>query len=112
MRRMCCPRPYAAWLLSCSRPRSSRAALRLYRRATRPEMRVISSPDDYIAMVMVLLFLLTGLLSLLGWEPGIDRLLCHRRAVSGVRAVQQDPSLYLLPVRALLLRGRRLDAVA
>jgi nitrate reductase gamma subunit len=45
--------------------------LRLYRRASLPEMRVISSPDDYIAMGMVLLFLFTGLLSLLGWEPGI-----------------------------------------
>lgn len=45
--------------------------LRLYRRATLAEMRVISSPDDYIAMVMVLLFLFTGLLSLLGWEPGL-----------------------------------------
>lgn len=46
-------------------------SVRLYRRATRPEMRAISSPDDYIAIVMVLLFLLTGVLSLLGWEPGI-----------------------------------------
>ena len=45
--------------------------LRLYRRASLPEMRIISSPDDYIAMVMVLLFLFTGLLSLLDWEPGI-----------------------------------------
>jgi hypothetical protein len=45
--------------------------LRLYRRAALAEMRVISSPDDYIALVMVLLFLLTGLLSLLGWRPGI-----------------------------------------
>ncbi len=45
--------------------------IRLYRRAKLTEMRVISSPDDYIAMVMVLLFLFTGLLSLLGWEPGI-----------------------------------------
>jgi hypothetical protein len=44
--------------------------LRLYRRASLAEMRVISSPDDYIALVMVLLFLLTGLLSLLGWGPG------------------------------------------
>jgi hypothetical protein len=46
-------------------------ALRLYRRARLVEMRVISSPDDYIALVTVLLFLFTGLLSLLGWEPGI-----------------------------------------
>ena len=46
-------------------------SLRLYRRATLAEMRVISSPDDYIAMVMVLLFLLTGLLALLGWQAGI-----------------------------------------
>jgi nitrate reductase gamma subunit len=46
-------------------------SLRLYRRATRPEMRVISSPDDYVAMGMVLLFLLTGLLALLGWQAGI-----------------------------------------
>jgi nitrate reductase gamma subunit len=45
--------------------------LRLYRRASRPEMRVISSPDDYIALVMVLLFLFTGLLTLPGWEPAI-----------------------------------------
>ena len=44
--------------------------LRLYRRASRPEMRIISSPDDHIALGMVLLFLLTGLLSLLGWGPG------------------------------------------
>jgi len=44
--------------------------LRLYRRANRPEMRVISSPDDYIALAMVLLFLLTGTMSLLGWGPG------------------------------------------
>ena len=44
---------------------------RLYRRATRPEMRIISSPDDYIAMVMVLLFLSTGILALIGWKPGI-----------------------------------------
>jgi cbb3-type cytochrome oxidase subunit 3 len=44
---------------------------RLYRRAARPEMRIISSPDDYIAMSMVLLFLLTGMLALLGWQPGI-----------------------------------------
>jgi nitrate reductase gamma subunit len=34
-------------------------------------MRAISSPDDYIALALVLLFLLTGLLALLGWEPGI-----------------------------------------
>ncbi len=45
--------------------------LRLYRRASLAEMRIISSPDDYIAMIMVLLFLFTGLLTLLGWEPGI-----------------------------------------
>jgi nitrate reductase gamma subunit len=44
---------------------------RLYRRAKRPEMRVISSPDDYVAMVMVLLFLLTGMIAILGWQPGI-----------------------------------------
>jgi hypothetical protein len=44
--------------------------LRLYRRAVRPDMRVISTPDDYIALGMVLLFLLAGLLSLLGWRPG------------------------------------------
>jgi hypothetical protein len=43
-------------------------SLRLYRRASLPEMRVISSPDDYTAMGMVLLFLGTGLLSLFGWE--------------------------------------------
>ncbi len=45
--------------------------VRLYRRANLAEMRAISSPDDYAAMAMVLLFLFTGLLSLLGWEPGI-----------------------------------------
>ncbi len=44
--------------------------LRLYRRANSAEMRVISSPDDYIATATVLLFLFTGLLSLLDWEPG------------------------------------------
>jgi nitrate reductase gamma subunit len=44
---------------------------RLYRRANRPDMRVISSPDDYIAMAMVLLFLSTGILALVGWQPGI-----------------------------------------
>ncbi len=44
---------------------------RLCRRATRPEMRIISSPDDYVAISMVLLFLLTGMLMLLRWEPGI-----------------------------------------
>jgi hypothetical protein len=46
-------------------------SLRLVRRATLAEMRVISSPDDYIAMVMVLLFLCTGLLALVGWQAGI-----------------------------------------
>jgi nitrate reductase gamma subunit len=46
-------------------------SLRLYRRANLAEMRVISSPDDYIAMIMVLLFLVTGLLALLGWQAGI-----------------------------------------
>jgi hypothetical protein len=45
--------------------------LRLYRRARLPEMRIISSPDDYIAMGAVLLFLVTGLLGLLGWEAAI-----------------------------------------
>lgn len=45
--------------------------LRLYRRAKLAEMRIISSPDDYAAMAMVLLFMLTGLLALLGWQPGI-----------------------------------------
>ena len=45
--------------------------LRLYRRARRPEMRIISSPDDYIAMGMVLVFLGTGLLGLTGWEAAI-----------------------------------------
>jgi hypothetical protein len=45
-------------------------SLRLYRRAARPEMRAISSPDDFIALGMVLLFLPTGALSLLGWTPG------------------------------------------
>lgn len=44
--------------------------LRLYRRAARPDMRAISTPDDYIALGMVLLFLVTGLLSLAGWGPG------------------------------------------
>ncbi len=46
-------------------------SLRLYRRARRPEMRIISSPDDYIALALVLLFLATGLPALLGWEPGL-----------------------------------------
>jgi hypothetical protein len=46
-------------------------SVRLFRRANLPDMRVISSPDDYVAVIMVLLFLFTGLLSLLGWEPGI-----------------------------------------
>ena len=46
-------------------------SIRLYRRAKIAEMRVISSPDDYVAMGMVLLFLCTGLLSLLGWGPGV-----------------------------------------
>ena len=46
-------------------------ALRLIRRARLPEMRVISSPDDYTAMALVLLFLFTGLFSLLGWEAAI-----------------------------------------
>jgi hypothetical protein len=45
-------------------------SVRLVRRARLAEMRVISSPDDYIALVMVLLFLLTGLLSVLDWGPG------------------------------------------
>jgi hypothetical protein len=45
--------------------------VRLVRRARLAEMRIISSPDDYVAMGIVLLFLFTGLLSLLGWEPGI-----------------------------------------
>ena len=45
--------------------------LRLIRRARLPEMRVISSPDDYVALVMVLLFLFTGLLTLVGWRPGM-----------------------------------------
>ena len=46
-------------------------SLRLYRRATLAEMRAISSPDDYIAIIMVLLFLFTGLMALLGWQAGI-----------------------------------------
>ena len=46
-------------------------ALRLYRRVRLPEMRIISSPDDYLAMGMVLGFLGTGLLGLLGWEAAI-----------------------------------------
>ena len=45
--------------------------LRLYRRVKLPEMRIISSPDDYLAMGMVLGFLGTGMLSLLGWEEAI-----------------------------------------
>lgn len=45
--------------------------LRLYRRVRRPEMRIISSPDDYLAMGMVLGFLGTGMLGLLGWEAAI-----------------------------------------
>lgn len=46
-------------------------SLRLVRRASVAEMRIISSPDDYIALGMVLLFLFTGLLALLGWQAGI-----------------------------------------
>ncbi len=46
-------------------------SLRLYRRVRLPEMRIISSPDDYIAMGMVLGFLGTGMLGLLGWEAAI-----------------------------------------
>jgi hypothetical protein len=45
--------------------------LRLYRRVRLPEMRIISSPDDYLAMGMVLGFLGTGMLSLMGWEAAI-----------------------------------------
>ena len=45
-------------------------SVRFYRRAARPEMRAISTPDDYIALGMVLLFLVTGLLSLAEWAPG------------------------------------------
>jgi hypothetical protein len=45
--------------------------LRLYRRVRLPEMRIISSPDDYLAMGMVLGFLGTGILGLLGWEAAI-----------------------------------------
>ncbi len=45
--------------------------LRLYRRVRLPEMRIISSPDDYLAMGMVLGFLGTGMLGLLGWEAAI-----------------------------------------
>jgi hypothetical protein len=45
--------------------------LRLYRRVKRPEMRIISSPDDYVSMGMVLGFLGTGLLGLMGWEAAI-----------------------------------------
>lgn len=44
--------------------------VRLGRRATRAEMRAISSPDDYVSLAMVLLFLLTGILCLLGWGQG------------------------------------------
>jgi hypothetical protein len=46
-------------------------ALRLVRRVRRPEMRIISSPDDYLAMGMVLGFLGTGMLALSGWEAAI-----------------------------------------
>ena len=45
--------------------------LRLYRRVRLPEMRIISSPDDYLAMGMVLGFLGTGMLGLLGWDAAI-----------------------------------------
>jgi hypothetical protein len=45
--------------------------LRLVRRVRQPEMRIISSPDDYLAMGMVLGFLGTGILGLLGWEAAI-----------------------------------------
>jgi hypothetical protein len=46
-------------------------ALRLYRRHKLPELRIISSPDDYIAMGMVLIFLGSGMLSLTGWQAAI-----------------------------------------
>ncbi len=46
-------------------------SIRLYRRSVRPDMRIISSPDDYASMAMVLLFLITGILALGGWEPGL-----------------------------------------
>jgi hypothetical protein len=45
--------------------------IRLYRRVRRPEMRIISSPDDYLAMGMALGFLGTGMLGLLGWDAAI-----------------------------------------
>jgi hypothetical protein len=45
--------------------------IRLYRRVRLPEMRIISSPDDYLAMGMVLGFLGTGMLGLAGWEAAI-----------------------------------------
>jgi nitrate reductase gamma subunit len=75
--------------------------LRLNRRARLPEMRVISSPDDYIALAMVLLFLVAGLLSLLNWGPGI-----FAYFVSAALFLVYEPFSkirhYLLPVRALL----------
>lgn len=40
--------------------------LRIARRFTRPEMRAISSFDDYFSMGLVLVFLLTGILALAG----------------------------------------------
>ncbi|MGQ9553917.1 MAG: hypothetical protein ACUVWR_07385 [Anaerolineae bacterium] len=39
---------------------------RIVRRFNRPEMRIISSFDDYFSMILVLLFLFTGMLALLG----------------------------------------------
>jgi hypothetical protein len=58
-----------AWVLLAAA--AAVGSLRLYRRARQPEMRIISSPDDFIAMGMVLVFLLTGLLGLIGWEVAI-----------------------------------------
>jgi hypothetical protein len=62
--------PVRAVVLALLAASLAAGGLRLYRRAARADMRVISTPDDYIALIMVLLFLLTGILSLLGWEPG------------------------------------------
>ena len=39
--------------------------VKLTRRSSRPEMRLISTPDDYFALASVELFFLTGILALL-----------------------------------------------
>ena len=63
--------PLRAVVLGLMAASLAAGGLRLYRRVRLPEMRIISSPDDYLAMGMVLGFLGTGMLGLLGWEAAI-----------------------------------------